>query len=99
MTATLIFPCCVPAGLAYAEAARQRGEAVVAASSLAYDETAGRYPTWFHLPSVYEQGFAARLNEAVERYGIERIFSPVSSAHWKLSRMVAAGEIGVQLVG
>jgi hypothetical protein len=99
MTVTLIFPCCVPAGLAYAEAAQQRGETVVAASSLAYDETATQYQTWFYLPSVNEPGFAARLNEAVKRYQIERVFSPVSSAHWKLSRMFAAGETGVQVIG
>lgn len=99
MATTLIFPCCVRAGLEYAESARERGEAVVAASSLAYDETAAQFQTWFHLPSVYEPGFAARLNEAVARHGIERIFSPVSSAHWKLSRMAASGEIGVRVVG
>ena len=97
--ATLIFPCCVPAGLAYADAARQRGEAVVAASSLAYDETASRYETWFQLPNVYDPSFVARLNEAVARYGIEQIYAPVSSAHWKLGRLAAAGEIGVRVVG
>jgi hypothetical protein len=99
MTSTLIFPCCVPAGLAYAEAARMRGEPVVAASSLAYDETAARFETWFHLPSVYEPGFVAALNAAVARHEIERIFAPVSSAHWKLSRLAAAGEISVRVVG
>jgi hypothetical protein len=99
MAATLIFPCCVPAALAYAEAARQRGETVVAASSLAYDETAARYQTWFHLPSVYDSEFVPALNEAIRRHDIDRVFAPVSSAHWKLARLAAAREIPLQIIG
>jgi hypothetical protein len=53
MGATLLFPCCVPEALAYAEEAARRGEPIVAASSLTFDETASQFPKWFPLPAVY----------------------------------------------
>jgi hypothetical protein len=99
MGATLVFPCCVPAALEYAETARGRGEAVIASSSLAFDETARHFPAWFRLPNVYAPDFAARLSEAVATHGIDRIFAPVSAAHWMLERLLARGEIALELVG
>jgi hypothetical protein len=99
MGATLLFPCCVPAAIAYAEAARGRGEKVVAASSLSFDETAPLFPTWFPLPTVYAPDFAAKLRDAIAAHGIERVFAPVSAAHWMLERLVARGEISLTLLG
>jgi hypothetical protein len=99
MGTTLVFPCCVPAALEYAEEARRRGEVVIAASSLAFDETARHFPTWFRLPNVYAPDFAARLSEAVAIHRIERVFAPVSAAHWMLGRLVARGEIDLELIG
>jgi hypothetical protein len=99
MGATLVFPCCVPAALDYAEKARGRGEAVIGSSSLAFDETARHFPAWFRLPNVYAADFAARLSEAVAAHGIDRVFAPVSAAHWMLERLVQRGEIDLELVG
>lgn len=96
---TLIFPCCVPDGAAYAEAARARGEPVVAASSLAYDATAPLFPAWMRLPSVYEPEFPAALRAVIKAHGITRIFAPVSGAHWVLQRMIRGGELDLTLVG
>jgi hypothetical protein len=99
MGATLIFPCCVPAGERYAEEARARGEPVIAASSLDYDETAPRFERWFRLPSVYEPDFAARLTEAIAQIGIARIYCPVPGAYVALERMRAEGKIAIPIVG
>ena len=99
MGKTLIFPCGVPAARAYADAARQRGEETVAASSLAYDESAARFDEWFYLPSVYDKNFAERLNAVVAENGIDRIFSPVSAAHWGITRLIAEGIVQVPIVG
>jgi hypothetical protein len=96
---TLIFPCCVPDGIAYGEAARARGEAVVAASSLAYDATAPLFPAWLRLPSVYEPEFLVELRSVVAAHGITRIFAPVSGAHWVLQRMIRQGELDLTLLG
>jgi predicted O-methyltransferase YrrM len=96
---TLIFPCCVPEGLAYGEEAQARGEAVVAASSLAYDATAPLFPIWLRLPSVYEPEFAAALRAVIAAHGITRVFAPVSGAHWVLQRMIREGELDLTLLG
>jgi hypothetical protein len=96
---TLIFPCGVPAARAYADAARQRGEATIAASSLAYDESAARFDEWLYLPSVFEKDFAERLNAVVSEHGIDRIFSPVSAAHWGITNLIADGSVHVPVIG
>src|SRR5712691_5100854 len=97
--ATLIFPCCVPEGVAYAGGARHRGEHVVAASSLAYDATAGKFETWFRLPSVYETDFAHHLHEAVAKYNIARIYCPVSVARIALTRLADEGKLSIPIIG
>ena len=96
---TLIFPCCVPDAIAYGEAAQARGEAVIAASSLAYDSTAQHFPGWFRLPSVYEPGFPAALDVAVRRHGITRIFAAVSGAHWVLQGLIRERQLPLTLLG
>src|SRR5436305_15236124 len=99
MGATLVFPCCVPAALEYAQTACDRGEPVIGASSLAFDETARHVSTWLRLPNVYAPEFRARLSEAVAVHGIDRVFAPVSSVHWMLERLVKRGEINLALIG
>jgi hypothetical protein len=96
---TLIFPACVPDGERYAEAARERGEHVVAASSLTYDETARKFDTWFFLPSIYADDFIDRLNEAIQTYGITRIYCPASVVYTGLRRLIAEAKLSVPLVG
>lgn len=99
MGKTLIFPCGVPAARSYADAARRRGEATLAASSLAYDESASRFENWIFLPSVYDESFPERLNATIAEHGIDRIFAPVSAAHWGISRLIADGSVDVILTG
>lgn len=99
MGKTLIFPCGVPAARAYASAASRRGEAIIAASSLAYDESAAKYERWLHLPSVFDKDFPTRLGAVIVEHDIERIFSPVSAAHWGIQGLIQRGVIGVPLVG
>lgn len=99
MGTTLIFPCSVPAARDYAEGARARGEPVIAASSLAYDESAARFERWFYLPSVYAADFAARLNSAIAEHDIERIYAPVPAAHWGISKLIEEGRVRVPLIG
>jgi hypothetical protein len=98
MSATLIFPCCVPAGLLYAEEAERRGEQVVAASSLRYDETAAKFATWFYLPSVHDADFAQRLDEAIAQYDIGRVYCPVLTAYDLLLRWTAEGRFSLPII-
>jgi len=97
--ATLIFPSCVPGAEAYARAARQRGEYVVAASSLAYDLTSSKFEAWFRLPSVYASDFLQELDNAVAKFDIARIYCPVSAAHVALKRLAHEGKLPIPVVG
>lgn len=99
MGTTLIFPCSVPDGALYAEAAKQRGERVVAASSLRYDETAKTFETWFYLPSVHDREFPERLVDAIVKYDIARVFCPVLAAFAVLRRLEADGTLSIPVVG
>jgi hypothetical protein len=99
LEATLIFPCCVPDAVAYAAAARERGENVVAASSLAYDASANKFATWFRLPSIYDVDFSRQLSVAAAKYSIARIYSPVPVAHAALQRLARKGKISIPVVG
>src|SRR5215208_7350875 len=97
--ATLIFPSCVPGAEAYARAARQRGEYVVAASSLAYDLTSSKFEAWFRLPSVYASDFVQELNNAVTKFDFARIDCRVSAANVALKRLAHEGKLPIPVVG
>lgn len=99
MGATLIFPSSVRAAERYAEEARKRGEAVVAASSLAFDETARNFEAWFRLPSVHDTNFKIQLETAIAEYDIERIYCPVLVAWLVLRRMADEGTLSVPVIG
>jgi hypothetical protein len=99
MGATLIFPCSVPDGERYAAAASERGEPVVAASSIRYDETAERFATWFYLPSVHADDFSCRLTDAIAKYDIARVFCPVPAAQAVLHRLATEGRMSVPIFG
>jgi hypothetical protein len=99
MDATLIFPCCLPDGELYAEAARERGERVVAASSLRFDPTAHKFDTWFYLPSVHEQDFSKQLNQAIAEYEIARLYCPVPTAYDVLNRLIEDGKLSIKVIG
>lgn len=98
MAATLIFPSSVPAARDYARAAAERGEEVVAASSLDYDETATGFPAWVRLPTIHEADFAERFGALVAARGIARVFSPVASVHAFLARLIAERGLDLRLV-
>jgi Methyltransferase domain len=99
MGSTLIFPCTVPASASYADAAKQRGEHVVAASSSFYDETATNFDTWFYLPNVHDKTFLPQLKDALARHDVDRIYCPVLIAYNVLSRFVAEGHLNTSIVG
>ena len=73
---TLIFPAGMPRSLAYLEDALREGKAVVGASSLDFDPTRDRYPSWAHLPYVNAEGFDAALLALIELEHISEIFTP-----------------------
>jgi len=98
MGATLIFPSSVPDAVRYANDARERGETVVAASSLSYDGTAKNFDNWIYLPSVYDKVFPSCLAKAIRAHDIVRIFCPVPIAYVALRRHEAEGAISIPII-
>lgn len=96
---TLIFPSTVSAAWEYYEHARRRGEAVVAASSLSYDETAAKFPKWFRLPTIYDPAFAEAFLALVRELDIRRVYSPVAAVHAFLQDLIRKRSLSIEQIG
>ncbi len=96
---TLILCSSMPEALSYAREAINRGERIVASSSVAYDESAQHYPIWEFLPSVYEQDFLAALQSLIARHHITRIYCPNNFAHFTLLRLREEDKLKLPLIG
>src|ERR1700676_566018 len=78
---TLIFPSSHSAAYGYYQQAMMNGEEIVCASSLAYDDTAYLYKTWFRLPSIYDEDFIFQLCANVQNYKIDKIYCPSTQVY------------------
>jgi len=85
------------ASLAQARRLMARGERVVAASSVAADETAQHYPNWHPLPSIYDAGFADALAALIAQQHITDIYTPHAVVHAVIARVLAERGLKVQL--
>ncbi|MBV8153353.1 MAG: class I SAM-dependent methyltransferase [Candidatus Eremiobacteraeota bacterium] len=97
--ATLIFPAVNRPALAYRDEAAQRGEAIVAASSV-YD--AGMESAFGHLvvlPYVYDSAFHDAFSQLLASRDIDRVYAPVASVHAFLQVYFAREGLPVKLVG
>jgi NAD(P)-dependent dehydrogenase (short-subunit alcohol dehydrogenase family) len=94
---TLVFPSSMGASLAHARRLLARGERVVAASSVAADETAAHYPHWQPLPSIYDAGFAEALQALIHDQNITDIYTPHAVVHTVIARVLAERGLPVQL--
>lgn len=98
-SATLIMCCAMPDALAYAKKANERGERVIATSSLKYDESAQYYTHWEWLPSVYDVDFCTALDRLAKLHHITRIFCPHNIAHYSLLELQKQDKLHIPLVG
>lgn len=72
----LIFPGGMPRALEYLEKSQREAFAVVGGSSLAYDPSREKYPTWVHLPFVTDPAFDEALKQTLSNFNIGGIFTP-----------------------
>lgn len=96
---TLVFPATHPDGLKYLEAARERGENVVAATSesrAALPEGSGELVV---LPYVHEAVFPERFIGLIRQHSITRVYVPVAAVYSWLNRFIAEQNLAVRLVG
>ena len=99
MEVTLIFPSSIPSALEYYRLAKARGERLVAASSLPYDETSCHFETWFHLPFIHEPDFVDSFAKAIKRYEVRRVYCPNAAVHNHIRKIIREKGFSVQLVG
>ncbi len=97
--ATLVFPAVNQAAIDFLIAARQRGERVVCAASVASDDIASDWGGLERLPSIYEAEFAAQFYALVKRESIRRLFCPVASVYDFMRRFVAEKGMDIELIG
>lgn len=71
------------------------GEEVVCASSLAYDDTAYLYKTWFRLPNIYEHNFRTWLHYNIGKYEIDKIYCPSTQVYEFLKEL----DLPAKLIG
>ena len=96
--ATLIFPAVNDAALAYLNAARNRGERVVCAASVANEDMAAAAGTLYRLPSIHDADFVAQFFALADAHAIARVLCPVSTVHAFMVRLLAQHP-GLQLIG
>lgn len=97
--ATLVFPAPHPDGLKYLEAARERDENVVAATSesgAGLPEGSGELVV---LPYVHEAAFPERFLDLIRQRNITRVYAPVAAVYSWLARFIAERNLAVRLIG
>lgn len=97
--ATLVFPATHPDGQEYLEAARDRDENVVAASSVWDVELAGEVDELLVLPYVHEQTFPGCFLNLVGERNITRVYVPVAAVYSWLDRFITENNLAIRLIG
>ncbi len=98
-SATLVFPAVNQAAVEYLSAARQRGEHVVCAASVASTEIAAEWGELHRLPSIYDDDFPQRFLSMASAHAIGRIYCPVASVHDFMRRFIAAHCLEIEMIG
>lgn len=97
--AILVFPATHPDGREYLEAARERDETVVAASSVWDAELAGEIGELVVLPYVHEPTFPRLFLDMIKERNITRVYAPVAAVYSWLDRFIAENNLAIRLVG
>ena len=98
-SAILVFPATHPAGRDFVEVAQERGEKVIAASSVLDAELEEELGHLLRLPHVHEPDFPSRFLELLETYRVSTIYAPVAVVYSWLDKFIRAENIPVRLIG
>lgn len=97
--AILVFPATHSDGQKYLEAARDRDENVVAASSEGDAELAGEIGELVMLPYVHEQTFPGLFMDLIKQRNITRVYAPVAAVYSWLDRFISENGLAIRLIG
>lgn len=96
----LVFPASTPESWAAIAEARQRGDEVVAAASLAVPEVTRRFGELVMLPFIHDADFDASFSALLAERRIDRIVCPVAVVHRFVERWLREKKMdGVRLLG
>lgn len=95
--ATLVFPATHPDGQKYIEAALERGDHIIAASSESGVIEGG--VALVALPYVYESEFIGQFLSLIETHNITRVYAPVAAVYSWLNQFCAARNLAIRLIG
>jgi len=96
---TLVFPATHIEGQNYVQAALERGEGIVQATSEHLSELSIRADGLLQLPYVYEPEFVDAFLSAVKDYSISRVFAPAAAVHIWLERFISENGLSLELIG
>ena len=94
----LIFPGGVPRSLEFLERCLRDGQAVIGASSLDYDVSREKYPSWLYLPYITRPEFDDALRQVILKFDIGGVYTPNLVVWNYLNRVLKELAPGVPLV-
>lgn len=97
--ATLVFPAVNQTAIEYLKSARQRGEPVICAASVANEEIAAECGGLHHLPSIYDEDFSRAFLTLVEEQFICHLFCPVSTVYAFMVQFISTHRLDIKLIG
>lgn len=96
---TLIFPSSLAVAQAFYSREKDRGEVLLAASSLAFDEFSHHYEQWFQLPMIYDDDFSDAFICAISTHNISNIYCPHPVVYQHLQSLIGEQGLQVNLLG
>lgn len=96
---TLIVCSTMPESRSYYKAAIERGENIIACSSIKNDEADKIYENWQWLPDVYHPEFLTHLKKLISDNNVARIFCPHDLMFITLRGYIDSREIPAKLLG
>lgn len=97
--ATLVFPALNQSALDYLDAARGRGEQIVAAASVYDARVEAAFGSLTVLPYVYDDTFKRTFLELIAASAVTQVFAPVASVHAFLEEFIAREKLPITLLG
>lgn len=98
-SAILVFPATHPAGRDFIEAARERGENIIAASSVPDAELEEELGHLMRLPHVHEPDFQRQFLELLKKYRVSSIYAPVAVVYSWLDKFIRTSDFPIRLIG
>ena len=93
----LIFPSSIAASLNFSHKAKNRGDKIIAASSVKSDETSKLYDQWILLPSIYENNFTEKFIDVIRKYKVTDFFTPHALVYNVVKKIINENDLNINI--